>query len=406
MFVLLDSVRSALIAIRAHRLRSFLTSLGVVIGVAAVIAVVSLLQGMSNMIGKRFEGAGADALIVSARNDLAELQRGKLTSLTFQDVEQLRAQVSAIRDVCPLFSLPAAQVRTASARGFAQVVATTPNYQEVHQRFPRMGRFLSEPDERHARRVAVIGAKLIETLHLPANPIGHFIAFGGEWFKVIGVVEKRGDILGMQQDDQFIIPYKTGRSIIGNNRQSDLRIHLSLREGAQRTDATARIAKAMRSAHRLAPQDKDDFQVVASDQMAKHFSRISNSVTLATAGIVGVALLVGGVGIMNIMLVSVTERTREIGICKAIGARSRDIMLQFLVEAVLLSVGGGALGLAIGFGLGAALGALIPNFPGAYVPWWASLLALLLSAAVGIVFGSVPAKKAARLTPVEALRYE
>jgi putative ABC transport system permease protein len=406
MFVFLECVRCALAAIHAHRLRSFLTSLGIIIGVAAVISVVSLIQGMSSMIGRQFEGLGGNAVSVNARNEFADVLRGKLNALRFEDVEQLRARVPGIRDVCPVFSLPFGEVRAANARAPSQVLATTPNYQDVHQRFTRLGRFISEADENSARRVAVIGEKLIETLHLPQDPLGVFVGVGDEWFKVIGVMEKRGEVFGISQDAQLIIPYKTGRSIIGNNTQPDIGIHVRLRADAPREAAARQIGQVMRSSHRLAAADKDDFEVVESDQLAKTFAKVSNTVTLVMAGIVGVALLVGGVGIMNIMLVSVTERTREIGICKAIGARSRDILLQFLIEAVLLSVGGGIIGLALGYALGAGIGALIPDFPGALVPWWAVVLALLFSGAVGIVFGIVPATRAARLTPIEALRYE
>jgi putative ABC transport system permease protein len=406
MFVFVECVRCALAAIAAHRLRSFLTSLGIIIGVAAVISVVSLIQGMSSLIGKQFEGLGGNAVSINARNEFADVLRGKLNALKFEDVEQLRAHVPGVRDVCPVFSLPFGEVRAANAHAPSQVLATSPNYQDVHQRYTRLGRFITEADENSARRVAVIGEKLIETLHLPQNPIGRFVGFGDEWFKVIGVMEKRGEVFGISQDTQLIIPYKTGRSIIGNNTQPDIGIHVRLRPDAPREAAARQIGHVMRSSHRLAAGDKDDFEVVESDQLAKTFAKLSNTVTLVMAGIVGVALLVGGVGIMNIMLVSVTERTREIGICKAIGARSRDILLQFLIEAVLLSVGGGVLGVGLGYALGSGIGALIPDFPGALVPWWATLLALLFSGAVGIIFGIVPATRAASLTPIEALRYE
>jgi putative ABC transport system permease protein len=162
----------------------------------------------------------------------------------------------------------------------------------------------------------------------------------------------------------------------------------------------------MRQAHRLKPDERDDVDVDSADQLAKSFDKISTTVTLVMGGIVGIALLVGGIGIMNIMLVSVKERTREIGICKAIGARSRDILLQFLIEAVTLSVLGGLLGLVIGYGLGVGIAAMIPDFPPAVVPWWAAALSVVFSGTVGVVFGVVPASQAARLDPIDALRYE
>jgi putative ABC transport system permease protein len=210
----------------------------------------------------------------------------------------------------------------------------------------------------------------------------------------------------MSQDNYMIIPFKTGQSIIGNNTRPQLQITVAVRD-LGRLDATrSHIRMVMRQAHRLKPDDTDDFEIESADQIAKSFEKLSGTVTLVMGGVVGIALLVGGIGIMNIMLVSVKERTREIGICKAIGARSRDILLQFLIEAVTLSLLGGLLGLVIGYALGVGIAAMIPDFPPAVVPWWAVALSVLFSGGVGIVFGVVPASQAARLDPIDALRYE
>lgn len=406
MNVLVESLRAAVAAIRAHRIRSALTSLGIVIGVASVITVVSLIQGMSVMINSQFEGLGSNSLSVHAKNEFKDVLRGKINSLRFDDVEQLRVHVDGIRGLSPVFSPGGAEVRVASQTAFATVLATTPSYQDVHQRYTSIGRFLSESDETNARRVAVIGEKLIESLHLRPNPVGQFIQFSNEWFKIIGVMEKRGEIFGISQDDYMIIPYKTGRSIIGNNKQPNITISLSMSDASRATEVKRQISSAMRIAHRLRPGDKDDFEILASDHLAKSFAQVSDTVTFVMGGIVGIALLVGGVGIMNVMFVSVTERTREIGICKAIGARSSDILIQFLIEAVILSVLGGFAGVLFGYALGAGIASVIPNFPPAFVPWWAIAVSLFFSGAVGIVFGVIPASKAANLDPIEALRYE
>ena len=406
MYLLIESLRSAINAIRAHRLRSFLTSLGIIIGVASVITVISLIQGLSESVSSQFSSLGGNSLTVRAYNDYKDVLRGKFNNLEFEDVEQLRAHVDDIRQISPMFMPGSSDVRFGSTSGFAQVIATSASYQDVQQRYARLGRFLSPSDDASARRVAVIGEKLIETLHLPENPLGQFILFSNEWFKIVGVMEKRGEIFGMSQDDYVIIPYRTGQSIIGNTKRPNLIINIAVADMSRVDETKARIGAVMRRAHRLSGTDKDDFRIESSDQLAKSFADISATITLVMGGIVGIALLVGGIGIMNIMLVSVTERTREIGICKAIGARSRDIMMQFLIEAVTLSMMGGLIGLAIGFGLGHGIASLIPNFPPAYVPWWAVALAFLFSAAVGIVFGVIPANKAARLDPIDALRYE
>jgi putative ABC transport system permease protein len=406
MNLLIESVRSALASIRAHRLRSFLTSLGIVIGVASVITVISLIQGLSKSVSDQFEGLGGNGLTIQPHNEFKDVMRGKINYLRFDDVEQLRARVEDIRDLSPLFRPGFSEVRFTGMSATAQVMATTASYQEVNQRYARLGRFISDSDNAGARRVAVIGEKLIQDLHLSENPVGQFVLYGNEWFKIVGVMEKRGEVFGMSQDNYMIIPFKTGQSLIGNNTRPQLSITVAVRDLTRLDETRNRIKAVMRQAHRLKPDERDDFEIESADQIAKSFDKLSATVTLVMGGIVGIALLVGGIGIMNIMLVSVKERTREIGICKAIGARSRDILLQFLIEAVTLSLLGGLLGLAIGYGLGVAIAAMIPDFPPAVVPWWAVALSVLFSGGVGVVFGVVPASQAARLDPIDALRYE
>jgi putative ABC transport system permease protein len=406
MSVFLESLRSALAAIRAHRLRSFLTSLGIIIGVASVITVVSLIQGLSKSVSDQFEGLGGNGLTVRPHNEFKDMMRGKVNYLRFEDVEQLRTRVDGIRSLSPLFNPGFSEVRYTGLSATAQVFATTASYQEVNGRYARLGRFISDSDDAGARRVVVVGEKLIEDLHLPPNPVGQFILYANEWFKIVGVMEKQGEIFGMSRDNYMIIPFRTGQSIIGNNTRPQLQITMAVRDLGRLDEARSHIRMVMRQAHRLKADDADDVEIDSADQIAKTFDKVSGMVTFVMSGIVGISLLVGGIGIMNIMLVSVKERTREIGICKAIGARSRDILLQFLIEAVALSLLGGLLGLVIGYALGVGIAALIPDFPPAVVPWWAVALAVLFSGSVGVVFGVVPASQAARLDPIDALRYE
>jgi len=407
MYIFIEALRSAMAAIRAHRMRSFLTSLGIIIGVASVITVISLIQGLSQSITRQFEGLGGNALTVHAKNDFKDVMRGKINYLQFDDVEQLRGHVEGIRELSPAFMFPGGEIRygnqTASSR---QQLAVTAAFMEVNGSYPRLGRFISESDNAGARRVCVVGEKIIEMLRLPENPLGEFIQFSGEWFKIVGVLEKKGEILGMSQDDQVLVPFRTGQSLIGNTHKPSMSITVSISDIGRTEELKSRIATVMRQSHRLRGDQKDDFEIQSSDQFLKSFETVTTTVTLVMGGVVGIALLVGGIGIMNIMLVSVSERTREIGICKAIGARSRDILMQFLIEAVTLSMLGGAIGVLLGYGLGHAIASVIPDFPGAYVPWWAVALSVMFSAGVGVIFGVLPAAKAAKLDPIEALRYE
>jgi putative ABC transport system permease protein len=299
-----------------------------------------------------------------------------------------------------------AQVRYGSQTTTSQVFGTTYSYQDVGQYFSQYGRFLSDSDNSTRRRVAVIGEQVREDLTLPENPVGEFVQINGEWLRIIGLLEAKGEILGQSQDNRVMIPYSTMVSLQGNQRQPDIAIQLTLANLDDLENISQTIARLLRNAHNLGRDDEDDFRIQTAQQLQETFSSILTNVTIVMAGIVGISLLVGGIGIMNIMLVSVTERTREIGICKAIGAKRHHILLQFLLEALVLCLLGGLVGLAIGYGLGALAASFIPGFPAAHTPWWAVVLALGFSAGVGVLFGILPAAKAANLDPISSLRYE
>lgn len=406
-FIFVESLSSAFASIRAHGFRSFLTTLGIVIGVAAVIGMVSIIQGLSYFVNQQFDGLGTNSLTIQSYTPRADALQGRRARITVDDLELIKARVEGITSITPIIFSNGAnnQIQYGSQITATQLSGTTYAYQNVFGIYMQNGRFLSDSDNNTRRRVAVIGEELRNNLSLPDNPVGEFVKIGDEWVRIVGLAEPRGQILGQSQDNYMVVPFNTMRTLSGNQVEPDIFIQLSLRDISQTENIRNRITALLRDAHDLDEEDDDDFQVQTSEQLASTVTSILGSVTLVMGGIVSISLLVGGIGIMNIMLVSVTERTREIGICKAIGAKRHQILLQFLFESLVLCMIGGFIGLLLGYGIGLAVAAAI-DLPEAYVPLWAVVLAFGFSAFVGVVFGIMPAAKAANLDPIEALRFE
>ena len=404
-FACAEGARAALGSIRAHAFRSFLTTLGIVIGVASVIAMVSIVQGLSAMIGQQFEGLGSNSITVQAYTSFQDQLQGRINRLTPDDLDLIRFRVEGIQSITPIVG-GSGTIRYGSQTTVARAIGSTYTYQDIGQYYAATGRFLSASDDETRRRVAVIGEQVRQDLALPDDPIGEYIQFNGAWLKIIGSLEPKGEILGQNQDSLVVIPYSTMVGLQANRARPDIAIAMTIADLNDLENIRQTITRLLRNAHNLEADADDDFRIQTADQLQDSINTILNTATVVMAGIVGISLLVGGIGIMNIMLVSVTERTREIGICKAIGAKRHHILLQFLLEALVLCLLGGAAGLAIGYGIGTLVAGLIPGFPDAYTPLWAVGLAFGFSALVGIVFGILPAAKAANLDPISSLRYE
>ena len=400
----IEAFRAALTSLLAHRMRSFLTTLGILIGTASVIAVVSLIQGFSAFVSEQFADIGGSTLTLQAHTPFDEAVLGRENFLTFEDVDALRHRVAGVDKVVPTMAVPAVGIAVRGRTAAAQVIATSSDFTAVQGIYPDIGRFLVASDDSSRRRVVVLGPDVVEDLELPADPVGEFIRIGNDWFKVVGVMESRGEFFGMSQDNYVVIPFDVGRAMTGSSNKPRMSISFTASDLAEVDALRERVRRAIRRTHKLAPGADDDFKIQTAESALKSFEEFTAMTTAVLGGIVGISLLVGGIGIMNIMLVSVTERTREIGIRMAIGARGRDVLTQFLVESVAMSVIGGLIGLGVGFG-GAALLAHVTGWSTS-TPLSAVVMAVVFSGAVGIFFGYYPARKAAALNPIQALRYE
>ncbi|MEU8614746.1 ABC transporter permease [Actinoplanes sp. NPDC048791] len=390
-----EAWRVALDALRANRLRSVLTMLGVVIGVAAVVALVAIGTGTKQQIEQQVEGLGSNLLIVVP----GRLEAGSapsVSTLSLDDVDAV-SRVVGDRNRVAVTVASGETVRAGSRSSFASmqgVLETTPS---VFVRRLDRGTYLTRSDVNTARRVAVLGAGVAGQLFGDRDPIGRQITIGGVRFRVIGTFEALGQSLGVDRDSEVHIPVTAAQRLLGTDRIDALAIRAPDRERIDTlgTDIVAALSKR---------HPESDFSAVTQEQILGVLGDILGVLTGVLAAIAGISLLVGGVGVSNIMLVSVRERTREIGLRKAVGARPRDIGVQFLLEAVLLTTIGGVIGMALGISAALLVDRLSP-VPAA-VTWWSLALAFGVSALVGIVFGVVPAQRAGRLDPVVALRTE
>ncbi|HEX2601336.1 MAG TPA: ABC transporter permease [Gemmatimonadaceae bacterium] len=402
-----ETIGVALGALRANKLRSFLTMLGVVIGVGAVIAVVALGRGAQESVNARITALGTTLLTISPGQIYAPggVRSGSdRAPMYVADAHALDSAGPAVAEVEPEIQRQL-QVQYLNTNTNTQVIGTTPNYLEVRKYQMAQGKMFTEGDDRASRRVAVLGASVPDNLGVPpAELVGQNIRIGGFLFEVVGVLASKGTGGGFgDPDDQVLIPITTGQfRVFGTDRLRQIGV-LAASE-AEIPQAMAEIQRVLRREHRLRVGIPDDFQIRNQADFLSTLGETTQIFTFLLSGIAAVSLLVGGIGIMNIMLVSVTERTREIGVRKALGATPKNILLQFLIEAVVLCLLGGVGGIVFGW-LGAMALAKFGNFNTSVAPS-SILLAFFFSGFVGILFGVWPARRAASLDPIQSLRYE
>ena len=403
-----ESFQAALKALRANKMRSALTALGIIIGVAAVIIVVSLVGGLKMSILKQIEKAGSQTLYVTPvmPYDLPpeEFMKIKNRDLTVADMKALQHAVPQVTQVTPIFATSTdlkAEGRTTSIR----LYMTDDTYIEQNGVAMALGRNFVPSDLRLGNKVIIVGPKLLEKLAIKGNPIGRMLQTPTLSLEIIGVLETQGSTLGQDRDSNAMIPLSTGMAMLSDAQRRQLMFQARIDPKISADEGADLVKGALRRIKGVKPKEREGFEVSSAKQIASMIGNITGVIGAVAGGMVSIALLVGGIGIMNIMLVSVTERTREIGVRKAVGAKRKDILLQFLIEAALLALLGGAVGIVLGYLAGTGLSRALLGVAGS-IPLWAVLAAFGVPAIIGVIFGLYPAAKASKLDPIDALRFE
>ena len=405
MMNLKENLRIAYRSLMANKMRSALTMLGIIIGVGAIITMISIGRGAREDVEERIKSLGTNVLVVipgSLRRGAVFLGRGTVRTLKLEDAEEIERRVRYVSMVAPEAS-GGGQVKYKDKNTNAPIIGTVPEYQVVMNFKPEKGSFFSDLDVLYMRRVCVLGKEVADELFEDEDPVGKTIRINNIPFRVLGVMEEKGGPPWMNPDNWVLIPITTAQKrLLGIDHLRSINVQVIGEEYME--EAEKEIERILRRRHRLPPNKENDFTIRRQTEFLEMMERTTRSFTFLLGGIAAISLIVGGIGIMNIMLVSVTERTREIGIRKAVGAKKRDILLQFLIESLVLSLIGGGIGILLGV-VGSRIVSHLAGWRTA-ISWDSISLAFFFSAAVGIFFGIYPARKAAKLNPIEALRYE
>ncbi|MBI5215882.1 MAG: ABC transporter permease [Ignavibacteriae bacterium] len=404
----LEILQIAFDALVRNKMRSFLTMLGIIIGVGAVIAMVAIGQGAQSSIDAQISSLGTNVLLIfpgtTSRGGVVA-GAGTSVTLTEADGEAIKEQCSAVNYLSPLIR-NGAQVVYGNLNWGTIVQGGAPDFFAIRDYRTETGEFFTEQDVRAATKVCLLGRTVVQQIFEGADPIGQTVRIRNIPFRVVGTLKPKGqNMMGQDQDDIIIVPYTTlQKRLMGERNVRNWGFIVSAVSREQIVEAQQQITELLRTRHKLGATEDNDFTIRTQTEIAEASSATSKIMTMLLASIAGVSLIVGGIGIMNIMLVSVTERTREIGIRMSIGAKRRDILSQFLIEAIVLSLVGGLVGVGIGVG-GSNLISSMAGWP-TFVSATSIVLAVFFSMAVGVFFGFYPARKASRLNPIEALRYE
>ena len=406
---ILESIRIAWRAVMANKMRAGLTMLGIIIGVGAVIALVAAGAGAQAQVAERFENLGSNLLVISPRRAFFRgigMSAGSSQSLTNDDVEAIEALATSVAAVAPEYST-SGQIVYRNKNTQTTVLGVTPEYLVVRKWEIERGRFVSALDLQNKSKVAVLGATVVEDLFgTLTDPIGKYIKINRQNYEVIGIMASKGTDSMQSQDDQVFIPLTTAQVRFGGAGNRTLQsINVMAASDELMDRAQAELTAILRAKHGLTDSQSDDFTIQNQTQIVEMVQETSQTFTVLLGSIAAISLVVGGIGIMNIMLVSVTERTREIGIRKAVGAKRRHILAQFLVEATVIGLVGGVLGVLAGYGAAQVVTPLLGATRAVVTPE-SVMMALVVSIGVGLFFGIYPASRAAALRPIEALRYE